>query len=541
MTISSAVCVNQYTGNGATATYAFSFRILAEADLLVTSVTTAGVESTLVLDTDYTVSWEEGDADGTITLTAGNLTSGYGLTIRRERDMTQTTDIRNGGPFFQELVENALDHQTMLSQQLQAQVDRSLKVAETDDTDLDMTLPVAADRASNYLAFDADGEPIASSGGISASVPVSAFMETVLDDTTASAALTTLGVSTFAKTVLDDTTAAAALTTLGVATYPQAVLAQTYGAQSTGSPDQRYNFSIACSVGAGALTINLVSKAGTTASATDPVLIGYRNATPATGTFSVVATTGAVSLVVNSTATLGLASGSLTEYVYVYGLNNAGATELFVVGGAPVIDDGSIVSTTAISTAADVRYTAYSTTARSNVPCKLLARLKFSLTTAGTWDEVPDEISLFPFRNVYAARHSVDSDTGNGHGSTDTKIRRITNSTTVGTAITVANSAGNGNTYTINEEGMYFMSYDDSDSTGGRAMGISLNSAELTTSVASIVVATKLALTMGIGANAVGFCSALKRLSPGDIVRPHTVGTMDGTTHCHFHISKVGP
>ncbi len=77
-----------------------------------------------------------------------------------------------------------------------------------------MRLPLEAARASKFLAFDADGEPIAS-GGVS-DVPVSSFWEGIVDDTTAGESLTTLGFSVYIQTLIDDANAAAARVTLEV-------------------------------------------------------------------------------------------------------------------------------------------------------------------------------------------------------------------------------------------------------------------------------------------------------------------------------------
>jgi len=133
MTISSEVNRNDYTGNNSTATYSYTFKIFADADLKVTTRDTDDVETTLVLDTDYSVAGAGDTAGGTITLLAGNLATGYILTIRRDRPLTQETDIRNQGDFFPETHENAFDDLVMKMQTLAFEIERSLRLSETTD------------------------------------------------------------------------------------------------------------------------------------------------------------------------------------------------------------------------------------------------------------------------------------------------------------------------------------------------------------------------------------------------------------------------
>jgi hypothetical protein len=142
MSITNTTSVNQYVGNNTTATYSYTFKIFLASDLVViqTNVST-GVDTTLVLNTDYTVTGVQVNTGGSITLTAGNLATGQNLTISRVQPLTQLTEFRNQSEYFAELHENAFDKLTMITQQQQDDLDRTLRVPESVDlTTVDTTI-----------------------------------------------------------------------------------------------------------------------------------------------------------------------------------------------------------------------------------------------------------------------------------------------------------------------------------------------------------------------------------------------------------------
>lgn len=162
MTISTVISRNQYLGDGNSSIFSYTFRILENSDLKVTRTNTLGVETLLVLDTDYTVTGAGDEGGGAITLVAGNLTTGYTLSIRRIRPLTQETDIRNQGAGFREDIEDGFDSVVMQNQDQQDSIDRSLKLPESEvGTAANSTLPSKAARAGKVLGFDGDGNPIA--------------------------------------------------------------------------------------------------------------------------------------------------------------------------------------------------------------------------------------------------------------------------------------------------------------------------------------------------------------------------------------------
>lgn len=196
MTVASTTARKTFAGNGSTTSFATSPMVFFDAtDLTVYVVTTAtgAVVATLTLNTDYTVTGGSGTT-GTVATTGlyGAPATGQTLVIVRSLPRTQETDFENNDPNDADVAEEVADRIVMIAQELDAKLARTARLADSDVSGADPTLP--SPEASKFLAWNASADALVNtSGGPDAAIPVSTFMETVLDDTTAAAARATLG------------------------------------------------------------------------------------------------------------------------------------------------------------------------------------------------------------------------------------------------------------------------------------------------------------------------------------------------------------
>jgi hypothetical protein len=151
MTVLTTTSTVSYLGNGATMVFDFDFLIPDGA--LVVTVEQGGVVSVLEAS-DYGVSGL-GNANGGVVTFATAPASGVAVTISRSLDILQDMAFVNGSAFYAEVIEGGFDKLTMIAQDLQEQVDRSVKVSitsqETPETIME-TLLAARDQSVSASA-----------------------------------------------------------------------------------------------------------------------------------------------------------------------------------------------------------------------------------------------------------------------------------------------------------------------------------------------------------------------------------------------------
>jgi hypothetical protein len=293
MSLASATNRVDYTGNGNVDTYAYTFKIFSDTDLLVTVRNTSDVESTLTLTTDYTVTGAGSSSGGNVVLVNsaqswldgdGDLKSGYVLSIRRVRPLTQTTDIRNQGDFYPEAHENAFDHLVMLDHQQQDELDRAMKLPETVvSAAFDAEIPAALVGEANKVLMtndDGDGWEV----GPSSSDISSAQTYATNASTSATAAATS------ATAAATSATAAASSATAAAAAAQSAIWNDVVFLTSNTTLDSTYRGKLVCvDTTGGTVTLTLPQISGL--SLATPFVIGVKK-TDASGNTVVIARAG---------------------------------------------------------------------------------------------------------------------------------------------------------------------------------------------------------------------------------------------------------
>jgi len=141
MTVSTATNRADYNGNGSVVDFAVPFRFLVNSDVQVILIDSSDVETTQVETTNYTLVGAGNDAGGTVTMLVAPAT-GERLTVLRDVPTTQETDYVENDSFPAESHEDALDKLTMIVQQQEELLARTLKfTAGSINTD-NLSLPV---------------------------------------------------------------------------------------------------------------------------------------------------------------------------------------------------------------------------------------------------------------------------------------------------------------------------------------------------------------------------------------------------------------
>lgn len=566
-----------FAGNGVTTAFPFVFKVLAAADLVVVKTSTSGVDTTLVLDSNYTVGLnsDQDTAPGGI-VTYATLATGEKLTITSNMAATQPTDITNGSGFYASVIEQALDRIVIAVQQLLGKADRSIRFPISDSI-TPSELPTASVRAGKALIFGPTGDVGLSSTPFddqAAAAAASAAAAAASATSAASSQATASAANASAVTSATSATASALSASNDAATV--AVIYDTFddrylgpknadpATDNDGNPllngalyfNSSTNATRAYSVSLGAWqpAVGAVIRYGTGSPS---------NALGSDGDFYIdqlphdlygpksggVWPTPTSLVGPNGPGTgnvIGPAS-SITDEIALFNGTTGQLLKRSTGTGLPKLTSGKLSIATAGAGGDYVPPGSATASGLTLATGRLLGR---TTAGAGAIEEISVGSGLSLIDGILAfagsvGNHEVTVYGGNGAGSTNTRIRRFTTIlTNVGSAITYADSSTLGASFTVNEAGVYAIIFTDVLGTGSPiTFGASVNSAQLTTSIESINVANRLSL----GSDDAAFTGSSKsavaviRLAPGDIVRPH-VGSSAGASNNplqRFTIVKV--
>lgn len=144
-----------YACNGSTKTFDFTFEILDDEHITVILIDDNLNEFVQTLNSDYTVSGVGNPSGGAVTFGSAP-SSDYKLLLLRDTPIKQDVDYVTNDHFRAETHENAIDKLTLISQDLQEEINRSIKVKKSSILS-DLELPSGSAQASRVIGWDSSG------------------------------------------------------------------------------------------------------------------------------------------------------------------------------------------------------------------------------------------------------------------------------------------------------------------------------------------------------------------------------------------------
>ena len=158
------------------------------------------------------------------------------------------------------------------------------------------------------------------------------------------------------------------------------------------------NMTVTVTAAANAMTIAWKDKAGADFSATNPLSCKFRASTSTAGTYTALTVTGAFSITIAASSTLGTVS-SQAHRIYFGRANNSGTVVPWVYNPVSGVNhlpcrSHALVNAT-LNSSANSAQTFYSSSALTSVPIIIDGYFESSQTTAGTWASSPTYVHLF--------------------------------------------------------------------------------------------------------------------------------------------------
>jgi hypothetical protein len=165
MSVTGATTRNDYVASSGQTVFQYTFQTLAASD-----ITVIAQGATLALNADYTVSNVGVGGGGNITLTQGRAT-GDSVSVFLSMPLTRSTQYQNAGDFLASDVNGDMDKAYVGLNQIQTKIGRSIGLKDKDPS-VDLKLPLKANRANKYVAFDSDGQLVTIDGTVIPPDPV---------------------------------------------------------------------------------------------------------------------------------------------------------------------------------------------------------------------------------------------------------------------------------------------------------------------------------------------------------------------------------